>query len=483
MSQSSISSPLRQGGIPESRLWHCPADFDAAKCLTPSLRRYGQEAAYFLGLLHWQQTFRFRRLSKAKRCHGVYLKAEYLRAVMGRQYAKIIQSMEASDAITVRRVYLPGRKCYCYNLGDLFSKQFKKCRLTKPRIIQALERHEKACDATLTDLHQAMKALLSRIQVDQEAFQEAETLKDPDQAKEVLRVIQNRTHRYTVDEYQRAHTAITSLPKVLRKFLTVDGKPLISLDISCSHPICLGMKLLGIDPHELNRRAVVSARARPTRSSNQRSNVVTHSNAVTPSNSRNRSNNRNGVSPSNSVTRGKVLSIPNTEVTHSHSLNDVQEYDPISMDKKRFLRDAETGNLYELFAEKANRTRDEMKVWLLRAINHDPKKWINRNMKVGCPILFDTIQAFENRIPLCGNGSSSEEERPLQAVARFAERRSLCVFNMICEAIHTLRPEMFIATIHDAILCKPEDAAFVRKIMEAHFKTLGVQPRIKEKSA
>jgi len=41
-------------------------------------------------------------------------------------------------------------------------------------------------------------------------------------------------------------------------------------------------------------------------------------------------------------------------------------------------------------------------------------------------------------------------------------------------------PATFIATIHDAIICKVEDAAWIRQIMEQQYGALGVKPTIKE---
>jgi hypothetical protein len=53
--------PDSRGHPRHPRVWHCPVDFDAAKCLPPKLRKYEQEAIYLLGLIHWQQAMRFNR--------------------------------------------------------------------------------------------------------------------------------------------------------------------------------------------------------------------------------------------------------------------------------------------------------------------------------------------------------------------------------------------------------------------------------------
>jgi hypothetical protein len=40
-----------------------------------------------------------------------------------------------------------------------------------------------------------------------------------------------------------------------------------------------------------------------------------------------------------------------------------------------------------------------------------------------------------------------------------------------------------VATLHDSLFCKEENAAFVRAVMDEQFRTLGVQPTIKQKPA
>jgi hypothetical protein len=273
VSQSSISSPAQQGAIPKSRRWHCPVDFDAAKCLPPKLRRYEQEASYLLGLIHWQQAMRFGHLSKARRGGGVRLKAAYLRDVLGQwKYAEIIKAMEDSGAITCDHVAWPGRRSYTYNLGPLFSQRFRECLLTKPKIIKAMQKAEKERTTALVGVHAWLKGNLERIVLDQRAFRAADQTDHPDHAHTLLAAIDCRAWCYVRDKFGRCHTNITNLNRVLRKFLTVDRNYLISLDVSCSQPIILGLKMMGVNI-ATGRRPFVSSPPQTAASSSSLQNV------------------------------------------------------------------------------------------------------------------------------------------------------------------------------------------------------------------
>jgi hypothetical protein len=151
---------------------------------------------------------------------------------------------------------------------------------------------------------------------------------------------------------------------------------------------------------------------------------------------------------------------------------------------KRFLEDAESGKLYDRIAKHTGRTRDEVKPWVLRAIYYDPKKWRNRSVSAHCPILADVIEAYQKLYPGVYEYTLRARVRDYRKLNHDVQRdESYVIFNMICNTIRRRRPDVFIATIHDAILCKPSDAAFVRQVMDEQFRTLGVQPTIKEKSA
>ena len=103
------------------------------KCLPPKLWKYGDDARYIIGQIRWQQLMRFPREIRKTENPGMELKAKYLRAVLRckDRYADLIEALCAgrgrSPATgTTSRGGSAGR----YNLGDLFSREFKQYDLT-----------------------------------------------------------------------------------------------------------------------------------------------------------------------------------------------------------------------------------------------------------------------------------------------------------------------------------------------------------------
>jgi hypothetical protein len=51
----------------------------------------------------------------------------------------------------------------------------------------------------------------------------------------------------------------------------------------------------------------------------------------------------------------------------------------------------------------------------------------------------------------------------------------------VCERIRQERPECWVTTIHDSVLCLPDDGEYVRGVMLAEFAKLDVNPRLEVK--
>ena len=221
----SLCAPSEQGRF----FYYSPADFDAARCLPFKLRRYEEEARYFIGLIHWHQVTRFGHLTRRARNHGVELKAAYLREVMGcRAYKRVVAALEASDAVRCDHVYLKRRKCYTYTLGSLFKRRFHRYEFKKPKIIKALAALRKREDAELTDLHRWLKDNLARIEIDAvQARLAAAAVDHPEQAHISIDALETKTNWYRPCKFGRVHTNVTNLKRDLRKFLTVDGNRLV----------------------------------------------------------------------------------------------------------------------------------------------------------------------------------------------------------------------------------------------------------------
>ena len=174
----------------------------------------------------------------------------------------------------------------------------------------------------------------------------------------------------------------------------------------------------------------------------------------------------------------------NESPTHPHTLHVWTYSDTQQAGKQRFYEDAQSGVLYEKFMQHTGRTRDETKTAMLRSLYYDPKRWRKRRLADAYPDVASIIDAFPDLYPGVLEYVNEAKRKDHRKLSHDIQRdESYVVFNMICNAIRIQRPQTFVATIHDALLCKPEDAEFVRKVMYDQFQTLGTHPTIKQKPA
>lgn len=55
------------------------------------------------------------------------------------------------------------------------------------------------------------------------------------------------------------------------------------------------------------------------------------------------------------------------------------------------------------------------------------------------------------------------------------------IYDRICGRIEAERPQIFLGTIHDALVTTPDYADHVRRVMTEEFARVGVTPTIREK--
>ena len=461
------------------RTTYSPADFDAAKCLPPKLRKFEEEARYLIGLIHWHTVTRFTRLSHRARNRGVELKATYLRRVMGSHAtARIVGALVASDAITCDDRAIRGRKCFTYGLGPLFTGRFRRYRFRKPKIIKALASLRQREDEALTDLQRWLKGNQGRIAVDPRAYRAAKRLENPDaraSARISLDALIRKDFWYRPDEYGWHHTNLTNLNGDLRKFLTVDGKPLISLDISCCHPIILGIMMSG---HNLKagRCPYFSSSRRVAASSSGDGGLAQPAASTAAANA--------------AVRRRTTSSVEKQHHPHPHTLYDEQfrlhNTDAESNGKRAFLQAAESGTLYDTLAQHVAEPKANVKEAFLRMININTRVWKlhPKRMRAAQPLVATIMEATNDLFPGVMEYIEKAKRRDHRHLAWNMQRtEGYIIFQMICNQIHRQRPETFVATIHDAVLTTPDAADYVMQVMTERFADCGLHPKIKRQPA
>ena len=76
---------------------------------------------------------------------------------------------------------------------------------------------------------------------------------------------------------------------------------------------------------------------------------------------------------------------------------------------------------------------------------------------------------------------TKDNPKPHNKLAKLAQKaESKFVIETVCNRFRTENEEMWIGTIHDAILCLPQDAEYVRMVIEDEFSKAGVKPKLKE---
>jgi len=237
LNQDQSSAPQREN---HARVYS-PIDFSAEKCLPPHLRKYQDDARYVIGQIRWQQLMRFPREVRKTDNPGVELKAKYLRAVLRSKdkYSDLIEALCRSGAITCDRHYVEGRKCRTYNLGVLFSRDFKAYTLTDKFLVTNIVRWRNGEVAELTPLHAWLRSKLFLLGIrDGDAVSTVANDEDANLFVPQIEAIRDKAPvRYHQDPYGRVHTNLTNLPKRLRQFLFVDRSSLCEIDVPNSQPL------------------------------------------------------------------------------------------------------------------------------------------------------------------------------------------------------------------------------------------------------
>ena len=237
---------------------------------------------------------------------------------------------------------------------------------------------------------------------------------------------------FKVDDYGRIHTNLTNLFKELRQHLTVNGRSLVNVDISESQPLFIGMVLAQ------SRRGQEAARQGARRREGRQA-------APLPS-----------------------LMLDNTMLDKNPLLGGEIDRGRLPSDLRRYIELCEARGLYLAVAGRLGKTREEAKRGIMVVFFDRPS---HRNaVSAVLDQLFPTVMEAMRRF----------KRQDYRRLAHFAQRiESAFMFGRVVPRIVELRPDLFIATIHDSILTTAGDAEFVQQVMRDEFARLGLSPQVK----
>ena len=119
----------------------------------------------------------------------------------------------------------------------------------------------------------------------------------------------------------------------------------------------------------------------------------------------------------------------------------------------------------------------------MRTLYYDPKQRRKRRLADACPVMAEIINAFPRLYPgVLEYVNEAKQKENRQAGHATSSETKATSLQLICNGFVSSGP-MFVATIHDAILCKPADAAFVSKVMDERFRTLDIGPTVMREPA
>ena len=133
----------------------------------------------------------------------------------------------------------------------------------------------------------------------------------------------------------------------------------------------------------------------------------------------------------------------------------------------KYMRLCEEGRLYDHMANRLGVLRDSAKhevVMMLFA-----KQRFRSTAKSVFEIEFPTITAYIHEI-------KTKDYKRLAQQMQTLERKY--VIDTVCERLKRLRPQMFLATIHDSILAQKADCDLIVSVMSEAFAERGVNPRL-----
>ena len=311
----------------------------------------------------------------------------------------------------------------CYNIRTWHEER-------RRALWQRIRRNETPVDAAVCE---HLWRHLQRVWIDADICLDNITFRSTHQASVYQVAIEHLRHRelwITVDDHGRIHTNLTNFPKMLRQYLVVDGVRLANVDISESQPLFKGLALAKA---ESGGTADGQAGGR-----------------------------REGR-------RGQPYHMMDSIMMDKDTLlGGGFDRKRLSADRRRYLELCEARGLYQAVADRLGRTREEAKRRVMVVFFDKP--WHRNAVIAVLDELFPTVMEDMREIKR-GNHCR---------LAHFAQRvESAFMFGRVIPRIMTLRPELFVATIHDSVLTPLGDAAFVRQVMLEQFAQLGVSPQVK----
>lgn len=133
----------------------------------------------------------------------------------------------------------------------------------------------------------------------------------------------------------------------------------------------------------------------------------------------------------------------------------------------RYLQLCEAGEIYDHLAHRLGILRESAKLEMVKFLY--AKNGYRSTAKALFEREFPAVAAFVRK-------AKEKDHKRLSRLMQEAERRF--VIDGVCERLRRKRKEMFVTTIHDALLARKSDCDLVVAVMKEDFANLGVHPKL-----
>ena len=448
--KKSGESDLQDGKIEVYR----PTKFEMSGNTTMDRRRF-EWTCYYADLL----------INKAKMQHGgteggrFRLHSRILKENVGKNYKSYLEAAESFGVVNRVGRYQRKKHSYGYELGQGFTDDFTLEPITnglvRRRLFKIREKQEEAQRLIVEnfDRERIKRWLLTNLYKIKYASGEipagetelATTLR----RIQATEMIENRW-RARFDRFGRLHTNLTNLPRAMRGKLTLNGTNLVAVDIGASQPTFL---------------CVLADEVRSGR--------------ITGTENRRRGN------------AGKETPLSCTFFTDGSLVERLSKTAQCeSWD--RFRADIESGSLYENIRDAISRAESGKEITLseakqqtlmgmyIQANRNTPGVKALRQLYRGPHrFLVELKRTAVSDLSPSNDWIEWDEQAHCKASHCLQWIESTFIFDTIIARMIDERPEMFAATIHDAIVVEPENAAYVKGLMDEAFDKKGIAGRLK----
>lgn len=472
---------------PNAVLFYAPATFDPA--LFPELAGLHEESLWLLHkIISLDLTYRHSR-------NWVNISRQTIRAFIHPSKANLVR-----DTLLKHRViecnghYLQGVHSMGYRIGKEYRGQIKRVRVTKKTLVAKMLRHRirygdsPIPESRLAAVHQHLLASLRRVRIDvAKAYQEAERLPERKpkprrlgarrRARMVKGVLQQASYRkalcriavdqiaegqldFTVDEQGRVHTPVTRLFAAARSCLSIEGSPLVSIDLRNSQLIFFALLLL---EHRYGMQAGDHAEE-----------DVSVGNGVPPA----------PPSPLSffplvvqAVRCPALTETPLAGENHAERASSL-----LAADEQEFVSRVMDGTIYDHLLEQYNgrveqdqriASRGEFKQQFFKAVLYGDN---GRAYASQSPMAL----LFQSLYPSVWRFIVSQKAEDWRRLAiRMQQREARFMIGRVCGRLMEHHRAIPLLTVHDSIMTTPEHLPTVHRILVEEFERLGVRPAFK----